>query len=223
MKKSVIKYEVAKTLHPVAVDANWNKEVWRPIKSFTIENTNGWEMSFTPKVEVKLCYNNNNLYVIYKVKDKYVLASERKINGMVWQDSCVEFFFSPFDRVGPYFNLEINAIGTPLMSYQIIPHVEYSRLTASVISQIGIAHSLEEFIELESEDSIEWYLELAIPFSILNNYPNFIIPKSGTRWKANFYKCAEKNSHPYWLSWAPINSIKPDFHLPQFFGELEFM
>jgi hypothetical protein len=48
-------------------------------------------------------------------------------------------------------------------------------------------------------------------------------PAPGVRWRANFYKCAEHNSHPHWLMWAPIDFPKPNFHLPEFFGTLEFV
>ena len=38
--------------------------------------------------------------------------------------------------------------------------------------------------------------------------------------RANFYKCGDKTAHPHYLSWSPIHTEKPDFHRPEFFGEL---
>ena len=38
--------------------------------------------------------------------------------------------------------------------------------------------------------------------------------------RANFYKCGDKTAHPHYLSWSPIDTPKPDFHRPDFFGEL---
>ena len=38
--------------------------------------------------------------------------------------------------------------------------------------------------------------------------------------RANFYKCGDKTAHPHYLSWSPIDTPKPDFHRPEFFGEL---
>jgi hypothetical protein len=57
---------------------------------------------------------------------------------------------------------------------------------------------------------------------MLTNYSMIQQPKSGVRWKANFYKCADKTSHPHWLTWSPVDYPTPKFHLPQFFGTLEF-
>jgi hypothetical protein len=47
-------------------------------------------------------------------------------------------------------------------------------------------------------------------------------PGPGVTWRANFYKCADKTSHPHWLTWAPVNYPKPKFHLPEYFGRIEF-
>ena len=40
------------------------------------------------------------------------------------------------------------------------------------------------------------------------------------RIRANFYKCGDKTAHPHFLSWSPVSTEKPDFHRPEFFGEL---
>lgn len=34
--------------------------------------------------------------------------------------------------------------------------------------------------------------------------------------------CADNTSHPHWLTWSPVDYPKPNFHLPQSFGFLEF-
>jgi hypothetical protein len=47
-------------------------------------------------------------------------------------------------------------------------------------------------------------------------------PGPGVTWRANFYKCADKTSHPHWLTWAHVNYPKPKFHLPEYFGRIEF-
>jgi hypothetical protein len=38
---------------------------------------------------------------------------------------------------------------------------------------------------------------------------------------ANFYKCGDETPEPHFLSWNPIDLPKPNFHVPQFFGQLE--
>jgi hypothetical protein len=48
-------------------------------------------------------------------------------------------------------------------------------------------------------------------------------PEIRGRWRVNFYKCADRTSHPHWLTWAPVDSPAPNFHLPDAFGIMEFI
>ena len=57
---------------------------------------------------------------------------------------------------------------------------------------------------------------------ILEKYAQVTHPQPGGIWRANFYKCADKTSHPHWLTWSVVDKPRPDFHVPQFFGILEF-
>ena len=34
--------------------------------------------------------------------------------------------------------------------------------------------------------------------------------------------CADRSSHPHWLTWAPVDCPQPDFHRKEFYGTLEF-
>jgi hypothetical protein len=65
-------------------------------------------------------------------------------------------------------------------------------------------------------------VEYTLPFSILEKYMKVDLPMPGKKWRANFYKCGDKTSHPHWLTWAPVEFPKPNFHLPGFFGMLIF-
>ena len=40
--------------------------------------------------------------------------------------------------------------------------------------------------------------------------------------KANFYKCGDRLKQQHYLSWNPIDLPRPNFHCPEFFGELTF-
>ncbi len=39
---------------------------------------------------------------------------------------------------------------------------------------------------------------------------------------ANFYKCGDETNEPHYISWNPIDTPNPNFHVPQFFGDLVF-
>lgn len=216
-------YNVVMARKPVKIDADWDKAVWKKVKPATISNYMGAIPEFKPEAEVKMMYDKENIYLIFRVKDRYVRCITNTINGPVWQDSAVEFFFSP-DTTLPllYFNLETNCGGTALLHYNVIPRRESKRLTEDEIKQIEIAHSLPEIIDPEIKEPLTWTLEYKIPLSLLEKYSKVTRPAKGVEWRANFYKIAENSSNPHYITWSEIDNPKPNFHLPKFFGKLIF-
>ncbi len=221
MKDGQYSWLVRSTKQIPEINADWDKEIWKNTAAVRLENYMGERPSHFPDTRVKLLYDEDNIYVIFNVNDRYVKAVEKKINGKVWQDSCVEFFFSPGpDTLRGYFNLEVNCKGVFLFEY----HTGGTKgfVSEEDYKKIRISHSLKRDAEEEIDENLEWQIECSIPFSILKNYMKVDNPGPGVSWRANFYKIADKTSHPHWLTWAPIDYPKPRFHLPEFFGRLDF-
>lgn len=216
-------YTVKKLTQPINIDAKWDKPQWKSTEAIELSNYMGDKPAFNSSVQAKMIYDDNNIYIIFHVKDRYVRCITKDINGPVWEDSAVEFFFAP-DASLPlrYFNLEINCGGTPLMHYNIIPRNEVENLKIEDIEKIEIAHSLPQIVDPEIREQITWTLEYRIPIDILRKYSKITQPKPGITWRANFYQCADKTSNPHYLTWSIVDNNKPDFHLPQFFGILKF-
>lgn len=216
-------YKVKKLKKSIVIDANWEKSQWKRIKPIEIKQTMGKIPPFQPDVKSKMMYDDANLYVIFQVKDRFVRSVTTEYNGPVSTDSCVEFFFSPDTQLPlRYFNLEINAGGTPLMYYITKPMSDYKKLTSDELKQIQIAHSLPAKIDPEITDPVTWTIEYRIPISLLSKYSNVTQPSKGVIWKANFYKTGSRTSNPNYLTWSFVDNPRPNFHLPQFFGTLIF-
>lgn len=210
-------YQVKRAKQSLNVNDKWNKSGWKGVKSVKIRNYMGKIPAFKPKADVKMTYDDDYIYVIYRVKDRYVKSITEKINGPVWRDSAVEFFFSPeADNPINYFNLEINCGGTPLL------HHKKNRPTVEDIQKIEIKASLPKVVDPEITDPVTWTMSFKIPLSMLEKYTNVVRPKPGVSWRANFYKIAEINSNPHYITWNEVKNDKPQFHLPQFFGILNF-
>lgn len=221
--KNVNIYKVFMLKQPMKIDANWDKPQWKNTEAINIINYMGKTPEFRPSVKAKMRYDNENLYLIFQVKDRYVHCITNEINGPVWEDSCVEFFFSSDTNLPErYFNLEINCGGTPLMHYNIIPRKETKILDVKDIEKIEIAHSLPSIVNPELTENVTWTIEYRMPFEILCKYSNVTHPKQGIIWRANFYKIAEKGSNPHFITWSFVDHIEPDFHLPQYFGQIVF-
>ncbi len=218
-----IVYQVNKLTEPMAVDGNWNKVQWQKVEPLEINNYMGERPRHLPKAQAKLLYDDKNIYVIFRVEDQYVRAVARETHGPVWEDSCVEFFFTPDGNVeNGYFNLEANCGGTILFHCKNNSNQKDEFVKISDCEQMKIAHSLPKIVDPEITDPITWTLEYRLPFEVIEKYWPITKPVPGNIWRANFYKCADKTSHPHWLTWSVVDFPKPKFHLPEFFGVLEF-
>ncbi|MES3017059.1 MAG: carbohydrate-binding family 9-like protein [Bacteroidota bacterium] len=210
-------YQVERLMQPISGVQKWKGSEWRHITPVKINNYMGKLPSFIPSAEAKMMYDDENLYVMYRVKDKFVSSKIVAINGAVFNESAVEFFFSP-DTTAPktFFNLEINAGGTPLLGYRA------KKPSVEDIQKIVIQHSLPQVVDPEITKKVTWTIFVKIPIDMLAKYANVTRPEKGVAWRANFYKIAEKTSNIHFITWSRIYNEKPNFHLPQFFGRLVF-
>ena len=222
-KHSKMRCKVAYLIPPLTGNPDWDKHPWKEIPPQLIQNYMGEKPDHFPRTEVKIAYDGTALNLLFQVSDRYVRAVATGFHGNVWEDSCVKFFFTPgSDLSKGYFNLETNCGGTMLFHFHpghgrdriIIPENDCRR--------IKIAHSLPQRVDPEINEAITWSVAYKIPVALLKKYCQVTVPSPKAEWRANFYKCADKSSHPHWLTWAPVDFPKPNFHLPQFFGTLEF-
>jgi hypothetical protein len=70
------------------------------------------------------------------------------------------------------------------------------------------------------DDDIQWELTAAIPVSSFVH--SSISSLQGAGCNANFYKCGDLLSDPHFVAWSNIESAAPNFHLPEYFGSVEF-
>ncbi len=218
-----LKYSVKHFNKDFTPDAQWDKNVWENIPSVELMNTMGRVPEFLPRTQIKLMYNEKYIYGIFKVDDKFVRSVRTEINSDVSNDSCVEFFFTPYHDVSVgYFNLEINAGGTPLIRFQKKQYVGQIKMDIDDIKKIIIAHSMPKVVEPELKEPVTWTIEFKIPLDMLNKYYKIEKPKAGVKWRNNFYKCGEETSNPHYMTWNKVINPVPKFHMPEFFGELEF-
>ena len=216
-------YLIKQSIDPPDINSEWDKKIWNETRSLGLSNFMGDKPTHFPETKVKLRYDKVNIYVIFSVRDRYIKAVAKETNGKVWEDSCVEFFFSPGPDVERgYFNFEANCKGVFLFQYHLNNDGTKGLVSADDYEKVKISHSLIKDVEQESTEPEVWTLEYNIPISILSKYMEVDVPKPGVNWRGNFYKCADKTSHPHWLTWAPVDHPVPKFHLPEFFGHLKF-
>lgn len=168
------------------------------------------EYSYSPDVTVYIASSDTALCLLYKVKEEHVLGAVLENNGPVWEDSCVETFIK--DPVGDgYYNIEVTCIATKLAAHRL-SRTEFELFDAESISRIRCFSTLPHTqTDLSNK---EWMVGEIIPFASLG------LEKAPESLKVNFYKCGDKCRQPHFLSWSPIDLPTPNFHCPEFFGEI---
>ncbi len=172
-----------------------------------------WGCSYRPRTEFRIGYDDKGIHVFMTTWEKHPKADCTERNGEVWFDSCMEFFVEPVRGKG-YFNCELNSHPAMLLCFGT-----------------GTGDDERDFVDWPTEDfDIEctktedtWSLHYCVPFAMLKKYVPEFEPKSGTVLHTNVFKCGDKTEFPHFGCHYPIEGhlfAKPEFHAPQYFGEM---
>lgn len=171
------------------------------------------EFPYAPDVVARMAYSATALVVMFDVAEEHLRAVELNNNGRVWEDSCVEFFVANPLGEG-YYNFECNAIGT-LLAAKRLSREEATHFSDSALQSIVRFGSLEHK-KIDICSLSQWWIAEIIPFAVLG------LTSAPKALKANLYKCGDNLLHPHFMSWSAVGCAKPDFHRPEYFGQLTF-
>ena len=193
--------------------------LWENVPSLTIGEFPWDENGYKPRTEVRIFYTEKGLRLRFKSYEQKIRAECLNMNDPVYNDSCVEFFFNPDPEHGAkYMNFEINPIGTLRLGFG--PN-RYSRTLIKNVSPkiFNIKPSLSAETHKDYKGPF-WIIEYTVPFIFIEQYYGKLSFQTGKRMKGNFYKCGDKTQFPHYGCWNRIDNPVPDFHRPEFFGDL---
>ena len=184
-----------------------------------VEVLNWKGFGYKPDVKFSIAYTGHEILLKFYVTEQWFKAEKTETNQDVFEDSCVEFFVSPSDDE-IYYNLEFNGIGTCLMGSGT-GREDRKRADPEIISRIRRKTSVGEKSVSEKSGGFSWTITMAIPFNVF--FRHSITELKGKTFRANFYKCGDKLSVPHYVTWNPVETEKPDYHKPEYFGVLKFV
>jgi hypothetical protein len=180
---------------------------WGTIPVMPIDNQ-PWGEPVDISAQAQICWDEENLYIRQEAWEKHIRREENGPLCRVCNDSCLEFFFRPTERMD-FFNFEINP---------------------NCCTYIGVRSCREDGIRLapKDEDALfqkqaartadGWQVSYRIPVSFLRVlFPGYALI-SGAVIRANCYKCGDLTEKPHYLSWNPVENPTPDFHRSCDFG-----
>ena len=213
---------------------------------------NNWakDYPYAPEVCFRMFHTGKLLFLRFDVRESCTMALVDRDNGQVWTDSCVEFFIAldngdvscatdssdkgkdkqsgclqepdtahTSEVTGGYYNFETNCIGRLLLGFRK-ERLKPEYPAEDVMKSVGRVSTLgyETFAETKGDN--RWSLTLRIPPQAL--FRHNLTDWSGVEARMNLYKCGDNLSMPHYLSWKPIRSAEPNFHLPEFFENVKF-
>lgn len=177
---------------------------YAPIDSFAWD-----ENGYKPEARAYAAWDGNGFHALLCAKEEKIAIATDSFGGDVYKDSCLEWFFQPFEDDPRYINVEVNAGGAAYISFGT------DRWNRTVFE----AEPEGMNIRASEHDGEWWAVAYTVPNALLEQLFGRV-PQPGGAMKANFYKCDE-SIHPHFGSWNPIVWEHPDFHRPEFFGNLE--
>ncbi len=180
-----------------------------------IDKVNWETFDYKPEVTFRAGWNEDGLLLDFEVEEQHILSTHTGLYGPAYEDSCVEFFYSPTSN-NNYYNLEMNCTGTRLWHFKTAEGVK-TVFPDEKLEKIIIKTTLPQHTEIDDRNGGKWGLTVFIPAECLPE--DFL--KSGREFTANFYKCGDKTMQKHYLSWSPIHTEKPSFHQPGYFGRIK--
>ncbi len=161
-----------------------------------------------PNTIFTIAHTSDMLYVRYEVKGEVPLATKTNDLELVNEDACVEIFISDADNTH-YWNFEFNPAGVCNASHRKERKVDVIRLNPEQLQ------SIQRYGKQLCAS--HWTLLVGIPLALID----LDLTRERAR-RANLYKCGDKTAVKHYASWNAIDAPTPAFHLPEYFGEIQF-
>ena len=169
-----------------------------------------WEPDCGVRARGQFRYDGQYLYVRLGAEEKEIRAEYRTAPAPVHEDSCLEFFFMP-EGAEKYLNFEINPNGCL--------HIGFG--TGRENRERILLPGAEAYFDIRTRRTgTGWEVSYRIPADFIRErYPGF---ECTGKLRANVYKCGDRTAHPHYLAWNEVLTETPDFHRPEYFGEMAF-
>ena len=186
-------------------------ESWENIEKAEI-NECVWLFDYKPYSFAQLVFIKDEGFLVkITCLEKNPKAVHEGFYSSVYKDSCLEMF-AIFDNTSDkYVNIEMNSIGSSLVA------VGAERHDRTPIDKI-----IEKPFPVKAvKEEDKWSVEAFVSINDLNKIYGVDkeVFKKGYEFKGNFYKCGDETEIEHYLMWNRVETEKPDYHRPEYFGK----
>ncbi|SEG56919.1 carbohydrate-binding family 9-like protein [Vibrio hangzhouensis] len=192
-----------------------SSSVWDSANTLT-DFTLPWRDAVPPNTEFKALWNDDALYIQYRVEDQNVVIGENPERGALDSDR-VEIFLSQDKQLSNYYTLEVDAT-TQFYSM----HAQYDLDRKKIGSRNDKWHwdNVETY---GSKTNNGYHVEMKIPLETITkldlwqNSDKTVLLCALMR--AEFTRLDSGDIDMAWMTWVDPKTEKPNFHNPDTFGE----
>lgn len=194
--------------------ANWQLAQWINITQRGVQET-------PMTTRVKMLYSKTGVYFLFDCQDKQITTSMTRDFMDLWTQDVVELFLWPDETSSTYFEYELSPLNFELpllISNQQGDLVRWMPFHYDVNRKTVHETVIHAGKRVNHANIKGWIAEVYIPYKLLRPLNN-ILPKAGTKWRANFYRVDYDNNREVSWSWQKTGE---SFHDYQKFGTLLF-
>ncbi|MBI3990773.1 MAG: carbohydrate-binding family 9-like protein [Candidatus Omnitrophica bacterium] len=182
MKKEIA-YNCRYIEEHIKIDGKFNEPSWKKaevIDNFIIPVTSKKPIS---KTEAKLLWDDKYLYVGFKAFDKDIWSYYKDRDDPTCTEDVLEVFFKTDAQKEPYYNFEINALGTVYDAFNLMRGAAGSdhRWKKWDCKGLKVATFIKGTLNNYEDVDEYWQLEIAIPFASLSTLKGEI-PNHNDKW-----------------------------------------
>jgi len=193
---------------------------WESIPAAALTERPWEEFTYHPATNARLVMSEKGFHLLMTSRESFLRAEETNLNAGVCEDSCMEFFFMPApEKSKSYVNIEMNPKGVYHCGMGTGRHERWFPSTEAnrcLNIKAGTETGKVECVETEQL----WWVRYDLPWVYLDSLFGKDTYESGKVMRGNFYKCGDSTVHVHYNTWSGIGLPKPDYHCPDWFGEL---
>ena len=227
---------------PINVDGKLNEPAWAAAawsEPFVdIEGDSRPHPRF--RTRAKMLWDDEYFYVAAEMEEPDLWGTLTERDSVIFHDNDFEVFIDPDGDTHAYYELEVNALGTPWDLMLIKPYRDGGpAIHGWDIAGLRVGIDVRGTINRPGDRDDGWSVEIAMPWKILKEAaPDHKLPKAGDRWRVNFsrvewevdradgryakrLKPGTKDPLPEknWV-WSPQGAI--NMHMPERWGYVQF-
>lgn len=195
--------------------ADVKNKSWEKVQEILIDKY--WSGEIAPvgrHFTAKLLWSYSALYVRFEANQtEHLIVSEKpnlktKTKGLWDRDVC-EIFIAPNpEEFRKYFEFEIAPNGEWI-------DLEIYQKPAERITNFDYESGVQTAAKIQKD---KVYMAMRIEWKAFGK-----TPKAGDIWLGNLFRAVGSGETRGYLAWSPTGTEKPNFHVPERFGEFEFV